>query len=245
VRSRCQPPRSSLALVAALALPSLAPVGPMAQSEPPRVVVFSSVARDSMNAVFRRFNEHWDELGDLNTLERMLGTVRPTQLEYLGCLQGSVAHDTVWIDSWQPAANLKQLQLAVAGNCDSVSHLVGTWHSHPYRANLENLPVKERTLSAQDLKTFGESGFPVTVVIWDVDSVDGASKDGNGRVLHPVQILFTSAHLQKRPPQQHEGNREVDDQTGHIHQRRDEGGGRAGRIEADSAEEEGQHRSRQ
>lgn len=156
---------------------------------PPAVVVLARSARDSMNIVFRRFNQHWDELADLTTLERMLGTIRPTQLEYLGCLQGSVLRDTVRIESWQPAADMKQLQLAVAGNCDTVPRLVGTWHTHPYRANLQNLPVKERSLSAQDLETFRAAAFPVTLVMWDVDSVDAAVKGGGGSVSHPAVVL--------------------------------------------------------
>ena len=156
---------------------------------PPAVVVLARSARDSMNIVFRRFNQHWDELADLTTLERMLGTIRPTQLEYLGCLQGSVLRDTVRIESWQPAADMKQLQLAVAGNCDTVPRLVGTWHTHPYRANLQNLPVKERSLSAQDLETLRAAAFPVTLVMWDVDSVDAAVKGGGGSVSHPAVVL--------------------------------------------------------
>lgn len=44
------------------------------------VVLLTQAARDSMNIVFRHFNQHWDELADLTTLERMLGTIRPTQL---------------------------------------------------------------------------------------------------------------------------------------------------------------------
>jgi hypothetical protein len=157
-------------------------------SLPPVVVIDRSV-RDSMSAVFRKFNQHWDELGDLNTLERMLGTVRPTQLEYLGCLQGAASRDTVLIQSWQPAGDMKQLPLAVGGNCDSVPHLVGTWHTHPYRANAENLPIKERSLSAQDLETFLASGLAVTLVMWDADSVDAAAKAGRALV-HPARVIL-------------------------------------------------------
>lgn len=153
----------------------------------PRVVLLARDARDSMSVVFRRFNEHWDELGELNTLERMLGTVRPTQREYLGCLQGSVRGDTVWIQGWQPAADMKQLQLAVAGNCDTVPRLLGTWHTHPFRADLQNLPIKERSLSAQDLETFRASGLNVALVMWDVDSLDAALRDGHD-VVHPAAI---------------------------------------------------------
>ena len=143
-----------------------------------------------MSGVFRRFNQHWDELGDLNTLERMLGTVRPTQREYLGCLQGRIQGDTVRIERWQPAADMKQLQLAVAGNCDSVSGLLGTWHTHPYRADSQNRPIKERSLSAQDLATFQASGLAATLVMWDVDSFDVAVRNGDS-VVHPATIAVS------------------------------------------------------
>lgn len=150
--------------------------------------MLTQAARDSMSRVFRRFNEHWDELSDLTTLERMLGTIRPTQLEYLGCLQGSMLGDTARIESWQPAANMKQLQLAVDGDCDTVPRLIGTWHTHPYRADLQNLPIKERSLSVQDLETFKSSSFPVTLVMWDVDSIDAAVKN-DARLVHPAVVV--------------------------------------------------------
>jgi hypothetical protein len=168
-----------------LALPAPARVPPL---DSPPTVVLSRPARDSMTIVFRQFNQHWNELADLNTLEQMLGTIRPTQREFLGCLQGVVAGDTILVDDWVPAAEMKQLQLAVTGNCDSVPRLVGTWHTHPYRADPENRPIKERRLSRQDLETFRRSPFRVTLVMWDDDSVDAAVKQ-RGRVVHPATVL--------------------------------------------------------
>jgi hypothetical protein len=153
------------------------------------VVVLRQAARDSMNAAFARSNEHWNELADLNTMERMLGTIRPTQREYLGCLQGRVNGEAVEIDGWVPARDMKQLQLAVAGSCDSVPRLVGTWHTHPFRADLRNLPVKERRLSAQDLQTFGGSRFRVTLVMWDHDSIDAALRTRSRATLHPARVV--------------------------------------------------------
>jgi hypothetical protein len=151
-------------------------------------VILSRSARDSMNAAFDRSNEHWDQLADLNTMERMLGTIRPTQREFLGCLQGRAAARSVRIDGWTPASGMKQLQLAVAGSCDSVPHLVGTWHTHPYRADLQNRPLKERGLSAQDLQTFTGTSLAVTLVMWDRDSVDAAVRTDQGRVVHPARV---------------------------------------------------------
>jgi hypothetical protein len=70
---------------------------------------------------------------------------RPPQLEYLGRLQGSVRGDTVRIESRQRAADMKQLQLAVDGNCDPAPRLLRTWHTHPYRLDLQNRAIKERS----------------------------------------------------------------------------------------------------
>ncbi len=152
------------------------------------VVLLSRTARDSMSAAWSRYNEHWDEQADRNTMERMLGTVGPTQREFLGCLRGEIRADTIWVESWVPAADLKQLPMAVAGNCDEVIRRLGTWHTHPYRADLQNLPVKERRLSAQDLKTFAGSDDRVTLMMWDVDSVDAAIKR-DGRIVHPARVV--------------------------------------------------------
>lgn len=151
-------------------------------------VVLPRAIRDSMDAVFLASNQHWNELGDLNTLERMLGTVRPTQREYLGCLQGTVRDGAVRIDGWTPARDMKRLQLAVTGSCEGVPRLVGTWHTHPFRSDLQNLPLKERSLSPQDLQTFHSSGYPASVVIWDVDSIDAAVRAPDGTVRHPATV---------------------------------------------------------
>ena len=53
-------------------------------------IVLARSVLDSMNRIFTQANEHWNELADLNWMERNLGTVRPTQREYLGCLLGEV-----------------------------------------------------------------------------------------------------------------------------------------------------------
>ncbi len=173
-------------LAAALGLPWQEAARPA----PPPTVELSRVARDSMNAAFLRSNEHWNELADLNTMERMLGTIRPTQREYLGCLQGVSDGGTIRIEGWVPARDMKQLQLAVAGSCDSVPRLIGTWHTHPYRADLRNLPIKERQLSPQDLKTFAASRLAVTLVMWDEDSVDAAARAPGGRIVHPAVVAI-------------------------------------------------------
>lgn len=151
-------------------------------------IVLPTGIRNSMSAVWAENNRHWDELADVNTLTQMLGTGKPTQREYLGCLYGAVERDTLWVQGWAAAANLKQLQFAVAGDCDHVAGYVGTWHTHPYRADLANLPVKERRLSEMDLATFATGRDLVTLVMWDVDSLDAAARGPDGGVRYPIPV---------------------------------------------------------
>lgn len=154
-----------------------------------RVVVFPAPLQDSIAAVWASNNRHWDELGDQNFLQQALGTGKPTQHEYLGCLVGEVQGDTLRLRALEPAEHLRQLQFAVAGDCDRVEHLVGTWHTHPYRADATGQPVKERGLSAQDLETFAAAADLVSIVMWDKDSLDVAVKGPDGDVVHPAPFI--------------------------------------------------------
>jgi hypothetical protein len=153
------------------------------------VVLIAQGARDSMTAAFARFNAHWDEQADLNQMERMLGTVRPIAREYLGCLQGERRGDTVFVQQWTQARHLRQLPLAVTGDCDSIPRLLGTWHTHPFRPDSLNRAIKERSLSKQDLRTLDEArDYALALVMWDADSIDAAIRGLDGRVIHPAVV---------------------------------------------------------
>ena len=153
------------------------------------IVVLPVAIREMMSAVWAENNRHWDEVAGQNLLTQALGTGKPTQREYLGCLAGEVARDTLWVRALVPAADLKQLQFAVAGNCDHVDQFVGTWHTHPYRADVSGHALKERALSAMDLATFAAARDRVTIVVWDSDSLDVAAKAADGIVLHPAPFV--------------------------------------------------------
>jgi hypothetical protein len=86
------------------------------------------------------------------------------------------------------ARELRQLQFAVAGSCDAVDDVVGTWHTHPYRADSAGHAQKERGLSALDLRTFAAASDLVVIVMWDVDSLDVAAKRSDGTVHHPAPL---------------------------------------------------------
>jgi hypothetical protein len=154
------------------------------------VVILSAELRGTMSALWVENNRHWDELADQNTLTQLLGTGGPTQREYLGCLTGDVAGDTLFVRSLVAAANLKQLQFAVAGSCDGVEQLVGAFHTHPYRADSSGHALKERGLSAMDLRTFARRSDLVTLVMWDLDSLDAAAKAPDGSIRHPALLAI-------------------------------------------------------
>ena len=165
---------------------SVPPPSPL--SPPFHVVALPAGVRGLMSAVWVENNRHWDELADENTLTQLLGTGKPTQREYLGCLAGEIAGDTLFVRRLLPAASLKQLQFAVSGNCDGVDGFVGTWHTHPYRADAAGRAIKERGLSAMDLQTFATARDMVTMVMWDLDSIDVAAKTPGGAVRHPAPL---------------------------------------------------------
>src|SRR5437899_9757595 len=81
------------------------------------VVILPTQTRGLMSALWVENNRHWDELADQNTLTQLLGSGKPTQREYLGCLVGDVSGDTLFIRRFVQAKHLKQLQFAVAGDC--------------------------------------------------------------------------------------------------------------------------------
>jgi hypothetical protein len=152
-------------------------------------IILDAAVRDSMDSIWTRSNQHWNELSDVNTLTQMIGSGKPTQREYLGCLYGWLDGDTLRITGTQPARNMKQLQFAVAGTCDIAPGLVGTWHTHPYRADPEGRALKEPALSPQDLDTFAHGHDAAVIVVWDADSLDAAARAGDGSVMHPVPVV--------------------------------------------------------
>lgn len=154
------------------------------------IVVLSAALRGLMSGLWVQNNRHWDDLAGENTLTQLLGTGKPTQREYLGCLVGEATADTLFVRGLVEAKDLKQLQFAVAGNCDGVAQLVGTFHTHPYRADSAGRAVKERGLSRLDLATFAAASDAVTIVMWDLDSLDVAAKAIDGSVRHPTPFAL-------------------------------------------------------
>ncbi|MEP7066369.1 MAG: hypothetical protein ABI889_10080 [Gemmatimonadota bacterium] len=153
------------------------------------VIVMPTNIRDTLNSVWSEANVHWNEIADQNMLTQALGTGKPTQKEYLGCLLGDTSGDTFRVIGWIPAHDMKRFQFAVTGSCDSVPGVIGTFHTHPYRAGPAGEALKEPGLSKQDLSTFAGGTDRVLIVLWDVDSLDVALRASDGRVVHPGVFL--------------------------------------------------------
>lgn len=187
---------AALAVLLAIALQVAPPAGgaplhaPEADRGAARVVVVARSVLATMNRRFLESNEHWDVAPRMNSLTQMVRSGGRTQLEYLGCLQGRVSGDTVRIRDWQEARDLVRLQFGVDGDCGHVPDLLGTWHTHPYRADVTGEPIKSRDLSPSDLGAFEVEDFLVIAVLWDVDSLTVALRDGAGGVLHPAPVLI-------------------------------------------------------
>jgi hypothetical protein len=175
-------------LVALATVATVAIAAVRASHEP--VIVIPASVRDSLNSIWSQANTHWNEISDQNMLTQALGTGKPTQKEYLGCLIGDANADTFRVIGWIPAHDMKRFQFAVTGSCDSVPGAIGTFHTHPYRAApTGDLPLKEPGLSKQDLTTFMGGTDRVLLVVWDVDSLDVALRAGDGHVVHPALLL--------------------------------------------------------
>jgi hypothetical protein len=152
-----------------------------APARPITVVVVPAAIRDSMSAIWRQNNRNWDWVAGPNLPPEMQGATAPTK-RYLGCLTGSAAGDTLWVRHLAPAAGMKQGQSKVTGDCSNVPELIGTWRTHPYRAGFEGRPIKERGLSGFEFKAFAATGDLVSIVMWDADSLELATKVAEGRV---------------------------------------------------------------
>ena len=171
-----------------LALLVSIPVAAARFAHDPAISIPATV-RDSLNSIWTQANLHWNEISDQNMLTQALGTGKPTQKEYLGCLIGDTVGDTFHVIGWIPAHDMKRFQFAVTGSCDSVPGVIGTFHTHPYRAAPTGEALKEPGLSQQDLKTFTAGTDRVLIVVWDVDSLDVALRAADGRVVHPALLL--------------------------------------------------------
>jgi hypothetical protein len=187
-----QPPPNFFRRAAILALIAPLVIAARLSPTPPQLatIVVASAVRDSMDTIWARSNLHWNELAGENTRTQMLGTGKPTQREYLGCMQGSISHDTLFVTGTVPSRNMRQLQFAVTGTCDSVPDFVGAWHTHPYRAAPDGHALKEPGLSKQDLSTFSSGQDPAVLVVWDLDSLDAAARGPDGNVLHPIHVVM-------------------------------------------------------
>lgn len=148
-------------------------------ARPLTVVVLPAAIRDSMSAIWSESNRGWDDVTDMSAITPMRNSEKPTRA-YLGCLTGYAAGDTLWVRHLAQAAGVMHRRFSVIGDCSKVPEVVGTWHTHPYRAGYKGRVIKERGLSGREWKKFGAGGELVVIVMWDVDSIDLAMRAPDG-----------------------------------------------------------------
>lgn len=162
-----------------------APVPPT--SIPVRIILIANDVRDSMNMVFLHSTSGWRKYPTyVNAGNYGRGT--PIWQETMRCLRGYVSTDTLWITAWEAPRGERAFAAAVTGECDDRADAVGSWHTHPWRADSVSQPMKIRELSVGDLRAFRSSADRIALAQWDRDSIAGAVRAFNGSVQYPVPV---------------------------------------------------------
>jgi hypothetical protein len=157
-------------------------------SIPLRVILVANDVRDSMNMVFLHSTSGWRKY-PLNINPANLGRGTPIWRETMRCLRGRISTDTLWITGWEAPRGERAFAAAVTGECDDRDDAVGSWHTHPWRADSANKPRKVRGLSIGDLRAFRASSDLIALAQWDRDSIAGALRSFNGSMQYPMPVL--------------------------------------------------------
>jgi hypothetical protein len=157
-------------------------------SIPLRVILVANDVRDSMNVVFLHSTSGWKNYHP-NVNPMNYGRGSPIWRETMRCLHGRVSTDTLWITSWEAPRGERAFAAAVTGECDDSDDAVGSWHTHPWRADSLQHPVKTRGLSVGDLQAFRASSDRIALAQWDRDSIAGAVRAFNGSMQYPIPVL--------------------------------------------------------
>ena len=156
-------------------------------SIPVRVIFIANDVRDSMNMVFLHSTSGWRRYPTyVNAANYGRGT--PIWQETMRCLRGHISTDTIWITAWESPRGERAFAAAVTGECDDRSDAVGSWHTHPWRADSIAKPIKTRELSIGDLRAFRASADRIALAQWDRDSIAGAVRAFNGSIQYPVPV---------------------------------------------------------
>jgi hypothetical protein len=155
-------------------------------SVPVHVILIANDVRDSMNMVFIHSTAGWRNYHNVNPMIYGKGT--PIWRETMRCLRGRLSADTLWITAWETPKGERGFAAAVTGDCDDRADAVGSWHTHPWRADSVEKPIKTRELSVGDLRAFRMSTDRISLAQWDRDSLAGAVRAFNGSVQYPIPV---------------------------------------------------------
>jgi hypothetical protein len=156
-------------------------------SLPLRVILVANDVRDSMNLVFLHSTSGWKNYRP-NINPMIYGRGSPIWRETMRCLHGKISTDTLWITSWEAPRGERAFAAAVTGECDDSDDAVGSWHTHPWRTDSLQHPIKTRGLSVGDLRAFRSSSDRISLAQWDRDSLTGAVRAFNGSMQYPMAV---------------------------------------------------------
>ena len=157
-------------------------------SIPVRVILVANDVRDSMNMVFLHSTSGWRKY-QKNINPANFGRGTPIWRETMRCLRGRISTDTLWITAWETPRGERAFAAAVTGECEDSDDAVGSWHTHPWRSDSAQKPIKTRGLSIGDLRAFHASSDLIALAQWDRDSIAGAVRAFNGSVQYPIPVL--------------------------------------------------------
>jgi hypothetical protein len=175
----------SAALLSSALAARKAPLPPT--SIPVRVILVANDVRDSMNLVFLHATSGWKKYHP-NVNAMNYGRGSPIWREAMRCLHGRVSTDTLWITSWETPRGERAFAAAVTGECDDSDDAVGSWHTHPWKADSLEHPIKTRGLSVGDLRAFRASSDRISLAQWDRDSITAAVRAFNGSMQYPIAV---------------------------------------------------------
>lgn len=175
----------SAALLSSALAARRAPLPPT--SIPLRVILVANDVRDSMNLIFLHSTSGWKKYHpNVNLMNYGRGS--PVWREAMRCLHGRISTDTLWITSWETPRGERAFAAAVTGECDDSDDAVGSWHTHPWKADSLDHPIKTRGLSIGDLRAFRASSDLISLAQWDRDSITGAVRAFNGSMQYPIAV---------------------------------------------------------
>ena len=123
---------------------------------PLRVILVANGVRDSMNMVFLHSTSGWRKYPP-TSIRRTSDAARRSGARPCAVCAAKSPRTRCGSPAWEAPRGERAFAAAVTGECDDGDDAVGSWHTHPWRADSMQQPIKTRGLSVGDLRAFHAS----------------------------------------------------------------------------------------